>query len=616
MKRWDVIVVGAGHAGIEAANASSKLGCSVLFLTLNIDTIGKLSCNPAVGGIAKSHLVREVDILGGLIAKLTDKTSLQYRILNKSKGKAVRATRVQVDRFAYQAQAKDFILDNKNIEVLEAEVKSLLVKKKRIEGVLTNAGLFRAKTVVICPGTFLNGLVHIGLKNFPSGRLGEPASRKLYDSLVSLGFTLKHFKTGTCARLDRRSLDFSKMTPQEPDKEAWPFSFFTSFRPFNKERCFITHTNPKTHRIIRKNLKYSPLYQGVIKAKGVRYCPSLEDKVVKFSRKERHQIFIEPEGRDSIEVYPNGISTSLPLEVQYEFIHSIEGLGNARIFRPGYGIEHAVIEAKDLFFSLESKKIKGLFFAGQINGTTGYEEAAAQGLVAGINAGLKVKKKEAFIPARDESFTGLLIDDLVSKGTDEPYRMFTSRSELRLSLREDNAPFRLFKDSYKLGLISRRDFSIIEEKLHRIKNEIDRIKKVKIYPSKQTNKVLRSLGEADLAKVDSGFNILKRPKLTYPDLAKLGCGLGLKDRSEVDQVEIEVKYEGFIKRETQQARELKKLARIKIPKGIDYSKLSGLSREIVEKFKYFKPKTLKEASNIPGVTPAAVLILLAYLKKK
>jgi len=613
---WDVIVIGAGHAGIEAANAASRLGCSVLFLTLNIDAIGKLSCNPAVGGVAKSHLVREIDIMGGVIARLTDKAGLQYRVLNKSKGKAVWATRAQVDRQLYNKEARDFILNQKNIMVLEAEVEAIVVKKNKVEGVVTNLGEFKSRTVVICAGTFLDGLIHIGLKNFAGGRLGESSCKKLYSCLVKLGFKMKHFKTGTCARLDKRTLDFSKMIEQPPDKEAKPFSFFTDFVPDNSMSCFITHTNIKTHKIIKKNLRYSPLYQGIIKAKGVRYCPSLEDKVVKFSDRDRHHVFIEPEGRCSVEVYPNGISTSLPFNVQVDFIHTIEGLKNAVIIRSGYGIEHGLIDPRQLYPTLESKKICGLYFAGQVNGTTGYEEAAAQGLISGINAALRVKKRKPFMLRRGEAFTGVLIDDLTTKGTDEPYRMFTSRSEFRLLLREDNAIFRLHRLSYKLGLLSRGDFLTIEDKLQRVKGEIERLKKERFYPTKQINKALLGLATAPLNKVTPAFDVLKRPQVLYRDLEGLGYSLELKRGDEVDQLEIEVKYEGFIKRQSSQAEELKKLDRVKIPRDINYSRIPGLSREIQEKLKNLSPATLREAQDIAGVTPAAILILLRYLKNR
>lgn len=611
---YELIVVGAGHAGIEAANISSRLGVDTLLLTFDIDTIGKLSCNPAVGGIAKSHLVREIDILGGVIASFADRSALQYRILNKSKGKAVWATRVQVDRSLYNRIAREFVLKSE-IKVLQAEVEAILVKKGRVWGVSTNLGEITSKRVVLCPGTFLDGLIHVGFNHWPQGRLGEPASQKLYENLKSLGFNFRHFKTGTCARLDKRTVDFSKMIEQPPDKEAYPLSFFTEKKNPSPMSCYITYTNPRTHKIIKKGLKFSPLYQGVIKSKGVRYCPSIEDKVVKFSSKDRHQIFIEPEGIDSQEVYPNGISTSLPLEIQYEFIHSIEGLEKTRIIRPGYGIEHGVIDSQELFPTLESKKIKGLFFAGQVNGTTGYEEAAAQGIIAGINSALSIRGKRAFILDRSESFIGLLIDDLVTKGTDEPYRMFTSRSEYRLLLREQNAVYRLFRKAYNLGLLGEEVYKKIKEKQERINKEIHSLRISKLKPSPKVVEFLRTKRCGSIKNVLSFYELLKRPAIKYKDLEKLGYSSGLFSRDEIDEVEIEVKYEGFIRRQEQALREFEKIDRIKIPADIDYSQINGLSKEIREKLSLYKPCTLAEAIRIPGVTPSAIMLLLNYINR-
>ncbi len=620
MEKYEVIVVGGGHAGIEASYISAKLGCSVLLLTLDIDNIGKLSCNPAVGGVAKSHLVREVDVLGGLIAKITNKASLSYRILNKSKGKAVWATRAQVDRLLYPKIAREFLEKERNIKILQAKVRKILVKNKKVLGIETNFGeIFYGRSVIICAGTFLKSTIHIGLDSFSGGRLYEPSSDELFESIKELGFKTKHFKTGTCARLDKRSLDFSKMIEQPPDLEAKPFSFSTREFPSEQLSCFITYTNSKTHKIILRSLKYSPLYTGKIRAKGVRYCPSLEDKVVKFKDKERHQIFIEPEARASVEVYPNGISTSLPFEVQIEFIRSIEGLEKAQILRPGYGIEHGLIEPTQLYPTLESKIYEGLYFAGQVNGTTGYEEASAQGLIAGINASLKVKKRKPFILGREEAFIGVLIDDLTTKGVDEPYRMFTSRSEFRLLLREDNALFRLYKSAYKLGTLRREEYQLIEEKLKKIKKEIERLKKTKVFPSAEVNQALSKLGTSILKKPLSYSELLKRPQLHYRDLESLGF---MKDLSKVDlaedeieQVEIEIKYEGFIKRELSQAQELKKLEKVKIPSNLDFAKIPGLSREIIEKLKKFRPSNLKEAYQIPGVSPSAIIILLRKIQE-
>ena len=481
MNKYDVIVIGAGHAGIEAADAAGRLGVAVLLVTLNIDDIGKLSCNPAIGGVAKGHLVREVDACGGLIGKIADQCALGYRFLNRSKGKAVWASRAQVDMFEYPRIARRFIEENKNITILQAKIKRLVARNKKISGIETNFGeTILAKKVIICAGTFLKSTIHIGLNSFPGGRLAEESSDDLFASIKSLKISTKHFKTGTCARLDKRTLDFSKMQEQKPDSDAEAFSQSTLQLPSTQIPCYITYTNPRTHKIILKNLKYSPLYSGKIKSTGVRYCPSLEDKVVKFSHHDRHQVFIEPTGLNSIEIYPNGVSTSLPFNVQSDFIHSIEGLEKAVILRPGYGIEHGVVEARELDNTLESKKVSGLYFAGQLNGTTGYEEAAAQGMVAGINAALAVKNKKPFIFDRDNSFIGVLIDDLTKKGTNEPYRMFTSRSEFRLSVRESNADLRLAPAAYKVGLIDKSELVRVEAKKNLIARRIKELTLIKV----------------------------------------------------------------------------------------------------------------------------------------
>ncbi|MBU1121781.1 MAG: tRNA uridine-5-carboxymethylaminomethyl(34) synthesis enzyme MnmG [Candidatus Omnitrophota bacterium] len=601
MNKYDVIVVGSGHAGIEACFSAAKLGCSVLLLTLNIDDIGKLSCNPAVGGVGKGHLVREVDALGGLIGKITDKAALSYRFLNRSKGKAVWATRAQVDSDYYPKTAKKFLEENKNIQILQAKVRSILVKNKKVCGVETNFGeSFCGKAVIICAGTFLKSLIHIGMNSFPGGRLAEESSDELFSNIKKLGFKTKHFKTGTCARLDKRTIDFSKMLKQPSDYDVEPFSFTNRELLKDPLACHITHTNKKTHKVILKNLKYSPLYTGKIKAKGVRYCPSLEDKIIKFKDKDRHQIFIEPVGRDSIEIYPNGVSTSLPFGVQYEFIHTIEGLENAVILRPGYGIEHGLIDSRDLTLTLEAKKIEGLYFAGQVNGTTGYEEAAAQGAVAGINAALKFKKKKPFLLGRNEAFIGVLIDDLVTKGTDEPYRMFTSRCEFRLSLRESNADIRLAPPAFKLGLINKKEYNYVLEKKENIERMISKTRNVKIMFNKQKLTI---------------FDVLKRPKVSYEDVSShLGDGLD-KFGGGCREVEIEAKYEGFLRRQSVWQKELKNLDRIKIPK-IDFFKISSLSKEVVEKLNSFKPLTLGQALKISGITPAAILNIYNFIRNK
>ena len=600
MNKYDVIVVGAGHAGIEASWAAAKLGCSVLLLTMDINGIGKLSCNPAVGGIAKGHLVKEVDALGGLIARITDECAISYRFLNRSKGKAVWATRAQVDRFSYPQIARKYLESHPNITILQAKVRNLLTKNKRITGVETNFGeIFSAKTVIICAGTFLKSTIHIGLNSFSGGRLYEESSDELFGSIKKLGIRTKHFKTGTCARLDKRSLDYSKMLEQPPEYDVEPFSFSNNTTVSNQLSCFIAYTNLKTHKIIKRNLKYSPLYTGKIKSTGVRYCPSLEDKIVRFSDKERHQVFIEPEGRDSIEVYPNGISTSLPFKAQLEFIHSIEGLESAVVLRPGYGIEHGLIDARQLETTLETKNIEGLYFAGQLNGTTGYEEAAAQGLIAGVNAALTVHKKKPFILGREEAFIGVMTDDLTSKGVDEPYRMFTSRCEFRLSLRESNADMRLMPFAYKLGLVKKGDYDRMMEKKSTIE---DRIKKLR------QHKIMLEGKKITL------FDMLNMPKVSYMEVEneltdKLNGSLAKKE------VEIQVKYVGFLHREQIWLRELKNLDRIKIP-PMDFSVVPSLSREAVEKLKKFKPKTLGEALKISGMTPAAILNIYTFMKKK
>ncbi len=599
-EKYDCIVVGAGHAGIEASNAAAKLGCRVLLLAIDHDGIGKLSCNPAVGGVSKGHLVREVDALGGVIGRLADKCALGYRILNRSKGKAVWATRAQVDMSLYPKEARKFLEGFENIRILQAKVSEILVKSRRVCGVRTNFGeVFLARAVIICAGTFLKSKIHIGLESFSGGRLYEDSSDSLFLSIKKLGFRTKFFKTGTCARLDKRTLDFSRMQEQRPDRDALPFSF--SNHNISRERlsCFITFTNKRTHKIIFGNLKYSPLYTGKIKSTGVRYCPSLEDKVVKFPEHRRHQIFIEPQGKDSLEVYPNGVSTSLPFNVQVKFIQSIEGLEKASILRPGYGIEHGLIDARQLLATLQAKSFSGLYFAGQVNGTTGYEEAAAQGAVAGINAALSLQGKKPFILKRSDAFIGVLIDDLVTRGTDEPYRMFTSRSEFRLFLRETNADYRLLPAAAKLGLVSKSDLEKIAAKKAAIENHLRKLRSTKILFDGQ-KLVL--------------FDILKRPEVTYRQVVK---HLGLKPAGEAveRETEIMVKYEGFLRREQTWLRQLRTLDRIKIP-AINFSGVPSLPKEAVEKLNRFRPQTLGEAFKVSGITPAAILNIYNFIRKR
>jgi len=599
-ENYDVIVVGAGHAGIEAAHSSAKLGLSVLLLTMDIDGIGKLSCNPAIGGVSKGHLVREVDALGGLIGKITDRCALGYRVLNRSKGKAVWSTRAQVDMFSYPETSRRILENTPNINILQAKAQRIVVKNKKVRGVEVNFGeIFEAKAVVICAGTFLKSKIHIGLNSFSGGRLYEESSDKLFENIKKLGHIVRHFKTGTCARIDKRSIDFSKMIEQKPDKDAVPFSFSSKKTSKKGLSCFITHTNKKTHKVIQGGLKYSPLYTGKIHSTGVRYCPSLEDKVVRFAERERHQIFIEPAGRNSTEVYPNGISTSLPFDVQLKFIHTIEGLEKAVVLRPGYGIEHGLIDSRQLYPTLESKKISGLYFSGQVNGTTGYEEAAAQGLISGINAALKIQKKIPFILKRSQAYTGVLIDDLTSKGTDEPYRMFTSRCEFRISLRESSIAMRLAEVGYELGLISKDDYRMILDKKEVLRKEIEKVKAQKIIFS---------------GRKISIYDALKRPKVSFNNIKK-HLKEKVTDLEIQREVEILAKYEGFLQREKSWLKEMSNFDRIKIPK-VDFSKIPSLSREVQEKLERFKPKTLGQALKISGVTPAAILSVYNFIKRK
>ncbi|MBM3254805.1 MAG: tRNA uridine-5-carboxymethylaminomethyl(34) synthesis enzyme MnmG [Candidatus Omnitrophica bacterium] len=616
MDKYDVIVVGAGHAGIEAALAASQLGCSTLMLTLDAGSIGRMSCNPAIGGVGKGQLVKEIDALGGAMARAADSCGIQFRILNASKGAAVQSSRAQIDMEMYNRYMIKRVASQKNLYLKEAEAEKLLVQDSQVIGVLTGKGeSILASCVVLSAGTFLDGLLHLGLKHHSAGRIGESSSLSLARDLEGLGFRLLRFKTGTCPRLDKGSIDYSNLIIQEGDFPPRPFSFTTKSLKQKQIPCYITYTNKNTHQIILDNLRYSPLYAGIIKATGVRYCPSIEDKIVKFKDKERHQIFLEPQGYKSKEVYPNGLSTSLPEEAQLKMVHSIAGLEKARIIHFGYGIEHMVIEPTQLYPSLETKLIKNLYSAGQINGTTGYEEAAAQGLIAGINASLRAKNKEPLVLDRSSSYMGVLIDDLVTKGTNEPYRMFTSRVEYRLVLREDNADLRLSKIGYELGLVQKKDYTRMQKKEKAIRKGMAFLKKTSLKPSAKINARLDLLNTSPLKKPTTLEEVLRRPQVDIQDLKRITkIKLDIPEFA-YQQLENEVKYAGFIKRQLVEVGRFKHLEKIRLSDKLDYSVVPGLSREIKEKLTRFRPLNLGQASRISGVTPAAVSILMVYLRK-
>ena len=616
---FDVIVIGGGHAGTEAAMAAARMGQQTLLLTHNIDTLGQMSCNPAIGGIGKGHLVKEVDALGGLMATAIDHAGIQFRILNSSKGPAVRATRAQADRVLYRQAVRTALENQPNLMIFQQAVDDLIVENDHVVGVVTQMGLkFKARSVVLTVGTFLDGKIHIGLDNFSGGRAGDPPSIPLARRLRELPLRVDRLKTGTPPRIDARTIDFSQLAPQHGDNPSPVFSFMGNASQHPEQMaCHITYTNEQTHEVIRNNLDRSPMYAGIIEGIGPRYCPSIEDKVMRFADRNAHQIFLEPEGLTSNEIYPNGISTSLPFDVQMQIVHSMKGLENARIIRPGYAIEYDFFDPRDLKPSLESKHIQGLFFAGQINGTTGYEEAAAQGLLAGLNAGRYASDKEAWTPRRDEAYIGVLVDDLCTLGTKEPYRMFTSRAEYRLMLREDNADLRLTAQGRELGLVDDARWVAFNQKLETIEQERQRLREIWIHPKSDHVEEVNTVLSAPLTKEANGEDLLRRPEMTYQALTGLSLFTpSVTDPSAAEQVEIQVKYEGYIARQQEEITRHLRNENTLLPLDLDYKNVNGLSNEVVAKLNDHKPSSIGQASRISGITPAAISILLIWLKKQ